>query len=223
MRYALDFLIIIKDYLMRINIKPILVALILITLMACDSKDNDSNPNDFNSPTFQKKYLELGHKVSEESFNAIRLNLMTAMAANGVSGAVEFCKTAAYPITDSLSELYSAKIRRTSIKYRNPLNKPDESELEILNHFGSLHDSGTLIKDSIIKISDKEIWYVRPIYAQGLCQNCHGSVGNTVSTDNYDVIKKLYPEDKAVDYKSGDLRGMWSIKLLVDDEDIMKD
>ena len=55
--------------------------------------------------------------------------------------------------------------------------------------------------------------FYAPIKVQDLCLNCHGQPGTDIKAADYDLIKKLYPEDEAVGYKSGDLRGMWSIRF----------
>lgn len=202
---------------MNFRLNAILIVA-LAFMISCSSEEKAEDITSFDSPAFQRLYLEKGHKISEDSFNALRLNLMQAMGANGISGAAEFCNIEAYPITDSLSEAFDAQIRRTTLKWRNPKNQPTEKEREILEFFESVHNAGTQPKDSLIKLNDDEIWYVRPIFVQGICQNCHGSLGSTLAENNYEVIKKLYPEDAAVGYKSGDLRGMWSIKLKVQKE-----
>ncbi|MBX3045354.1 MAG: DUF3365 domain-containing protein [Candidatus Kapabacteria bacterium] len=192
-------------------ISKLSILLMIVLFVACSSDKDTGKMSE--KEILMNEYLDKGHTISEESFNTIRLSLMQAMGANGISGAVEFCNLAAYPLTDSLSEVFNAEIRRTTKQWRNPKNAPRDYELKILEEFEKIHSEGRLIKDSVFSLSDEEILYVRPIYIQGLCLNCHGSVGSTLSNDNYDVIKKLYPDDNAADYKSGDLRGMWTVKF----------
>lgn len=194
-------------------------AILFITLsllISCSSKKSEDLKNDFNSTSFQSKYLDLGNKISESSFLAMRLNIMRAMGENGISGAAQYCNVEALNITDSLSKAFDVQIRRTTLKLRNPKNAPTTDEKEMLAYFESLSSSGVQPKDSLVRISDKEILYVRPIFTQVICQNCHGSLGSTLTNDNYAVIKNLYPDDQAIGYNSGDLRGMWSIKMKVE-------
>ena len=47
----------------------------------------------------------------------------------------------------------------------------------------------------------------------GLCLNCHGEPGKEINESTLEKINSLYPEDKAIDFKVGDLRGMWSIEM----------
>lgn len=196
-------------------VNKLLYILVAFALLSCGSEKEKVSKED----DMINSYLDKGHTISEQSFNSIRNHLMQAMSADGISGAINYCNVAALPLTDSLSKEFNADIRRTSLKWRNPANEPNSKEREILEEYEQMHNKGETIKQKVIKLNDDKLLYVRPIFAQGLCQNCHGSPGSTLSNENYDVIKKLYPNDKAIEYKSGDLRGMWSIIFNIENKD----
>lgn len=158
-------------------------------------------------------FMEKGQIISARTFEALRSELMKAMSEGGVENAVKLCKIEALPITDSLSKVFNAGIKRTALLWRNPANAPDETEKKILNHFTFLHKSGIAVNDSIVQLSESEFLYVKPIILQGLCTVCHGSPGKSIKDSDYALIKSLYPEDKAVWFNVGDLRGMWSIRF----------
>jgi len=66
----------------------------------------------------------------------------------------------------------------------------------------------------VVEETDGEwINFYAPILLAPLCQKCHGIPGETMGLENYDIIQKYYPEDEAINYKSGDLRGLWSISF----------
>ena len=46
-----------------------------------------------------------------------------------------------------------------------------------------------------------------------LCLKCHGKIGETLNEDDYTIIKKIYPDDKAIGYDNENLRGIWSIQF----------
>ena len=46
--------------------------------------------------------------------------------------------------------------------------------------------------------------YVKAIRIKEVCLNCHGS---NISSDLKKEIQKLYPDDKAINYKLNDIRG----------------
>ena len=55
--------------------------------------------------------------------------------------------------------------------------------------------------------------FFAPILTKELCLSCHGTPGNQLSEADYAFIKEIYPYDKAINFNSGDLRGIWSIKF----------
>ncbi len=44
-----------------------------------------------------------------------------------------------------------------------------------------------------------------------MCLNCHGTAGVQVKENTLAKIHQLYPEDRAMNFKEGDLRGVWHI------------
>jgi hypothetical protein len=57
--------------------------------------------------------------------------------------------------------------------------------------------------------------YMKPILIQPECLNCHGSE-STMLEEVSSLIAERYPNDKALDYKPGELRGAVSIKKLIE-------
>jgi hypothetical protein len=45
---------------------------------------------------------------------------------------------------------------------------------------------------------------------QGMCLSCHGK-REQIPAPTLNAINQLYPNDKAFDFKEGDLRGIWHI------------
>lgn len=154
--------------------------------------------------------LEQGKKIAQESFKALSSKLKQAMADGGPEHAVVFCNTAALPITDSLSQHFNATVKRTALKYRNPENKPDSTELNALVKYSNEIAEGGQPKPFITSINGTKR-FIAPIPTKGLCLSCHGVPGKTIPQDLYTQITALYPEDMAVGFQEGDLRGIWSI------------
>jgi hypothetical protein len=44
-----------------------------------------------------------------------------------------------------------------------------------------------------------------------MCLACHGDPQKDIQPAVLQTISKLYPDDKAIGYKEGDLRGAWHI------------
>jgi hypothetical protein len=53
---------------------------------------------------------------------------------------------------------------------------------------------------------DLELRYAKPIVMQAMCTACHGST-EQITPSVKAKLEQMYPNDKAVDYKPGDLRG----------------
>lgn len=71
-------------------------------------------------------------------------------------------------------------------------------------------NNGEQAKPSVTVNMEGKTAFYAPIITNSLCLNCHGRV-DEIGVENYSIIKALYPEDKAVDFGVGDLRGIWSI------------
>lgn len=162
-----------------------------------------------------EEYTEQGKTIAQASFEALSGQLKMAMKAGGIEQAVGFCNVAAYPLTDSLSRKYGAVIKRTSLKLRNPLNAPDSMEQKMLKIYLQMSRMrNPVMVPKILEKNKDEIQFFAPIMIQDeACLKCHGIIGGNLNETDYEIIKKHYPKDEAIDYKMGKFRGMWSITL----------
>ena len=155
-------------------------------------------------------YLNEGREIAETTFKVLSANLQNAMAEGGIENALSYCNVNAMPLTDSLSKHYNVTIKRVSDKTRNPLNAPTKEEQKVINDYlEKVENRKTVLEKGD---NNKRTFYA-PITTKGLCLNCHGTVGKTMLPENYEKIKMLYPNDKAIGYNEGDLRGIWSIEF----------
>ena len=98
------------------------------------------------------------------------------------------------------------EVGRTSLKIRNPQNKPKKWMLPILAEYQK-SSADQPLNPKVHNVNGKRV-YVDPIYLKPVCMNCHGKIRGSVGKR----IKSLYPNDKAVGYKTGDFRGLFWIK-----------
>ena len=183
------------------------ISILVSTLFAACNNSNKSNDN------IKLDYTKMGNSIVKKTFDTLRNSLQTAISQSGFEGAVPYCQTAAYSLTNIYAS-NSVTIRRTTLKYRNPANKPDTSEERILKIFASLKEQG-IINDSIKPITEEskngQIHFYKPIMLQQMCASCHGSKSIDIQPPVWKAINTLYPLDRAYDFKTGDLRGMWHI------------
>lgn len=131
----------------------------------------------------------------------LKIELQKAMKKSPIK-AVKTCNMKAIPLTQAL-ETKDIKIGRTSFKTRNPKNVPQEWMKTYMLEFEK-NKSKEPIAD--IKLSNGKKGLLKPIYINGVCLKCHG--GN-IEKNLAQKIKKLYPHDKATNYKMNELRGFF--------------
>ncbi len=143
----------------------------------------------------------------------LKEHLSTAIAAGGVSSAIEVCNLVAPEIAQAESLARGWKTGRTSLKVRNPANTPDSWELEVLKRFEARKAAGaepeTLDHAEIVSADGlRSFRYMKAIVTMPVCLNCHGS---SLAPDVAARLDDLYPEDQARGYAVGDLRGAFTV------------
>lgn len=61
--------------------------------------------------------------------------------------------------------------------------------------------------------NNSDVRYFAPILLKSQCLKCHGIIGQDIKDETYSIIKEHYPNDQAVGYQEGQLRGIWSINF----------
>lgn len=137
--------------------------------------------------------------------------LTEAIADSGSVGAISVCSEKAPEIAAAVGNKHNVSLRRVTEKPRRPTNAASKSELEILSAFAADMENGKPPAPRTITNHDS-ITFVAPIVIPGpLCLQCHGDPTDDISPETLAAIRKLYPNDKATGYKTGDLRGAWAV------------
>lgn len=159
------------------------------------------------------KYSEIGFKYATTTKSTLGKNLTGAIMEGGTEHALKFCNIEAMPLTDSMSQLYNAKITRVSDKPRNPQNAANVNETHQISYFKNLVAEGKTgkdIKPNVIFKGD-EVRFYYPILTNEMCLQCHGTKEDAVKPATLAMLSDLYPEDKATGYGDNEVRGIWSI------------
>ncbi len=197
------------------NSANIIFSIVLIFLfISCDRSGKKIHLHE----TEQAKYINQGNSIMQQSFQALSAELSSALQEGGIRYAAGYCHLNASPLIDSLSILQNAKISRTSMKFRNPTNRPDRLDIIVLEQYRiQLADSITL--QPHLEIEGENIVFYAPIVIKNpMCLLCHGEPGKTMDPEDYNFIKSRYPEDMATGYQLGDLRGVWKIEFELNDD-----
>jgi len=181
-----------------------------VVLFLFSSCQNDLSEND------KKEYIAKGKEIAKETGSHLSGQLTKQMKEGGVIIAVPFCNTMAMPLTDEISEKYSASIKRTSLKVRNEKNSPSVEETRILKQYKNLLNTNEKLTPIVeLDLSGNPHFYA-PILLQQKCLTCHGEIGINVTSKTDSIIESYYPNDIATGFKEGDLRGIWSIAFKSD-------
>ena len=177
--------------------------------------DHVTDPSELKVMTPEEKeaYLKKSKKMAKNAFDIFSAHLTRLFNEKKPGEALEYCHDNALRITDSLSKAYGAEIKRTSYRLRNKKNKPTPQEERVMEVFRKqiLHN----MKPKPYMHYDNEGYphvYI-PIIVQKKCLMCHGDPNKDIPEVINEKLAELYPSDKAIFFKEGDLRGIWSIKF----------
>lgn len=152
-------------------------------------------------------------QVVQEFMKQLKSELSQAMKSGGPVNAISVCNHRAPVIAKELSDKYGWKIARTSLKVRNPENTADAWEDEVLRKFENRKAMGEDVKPMayfamVENNRQKNFRFMKAIPTAEVCLKCHGQ---NITPDVKAKLDQLYPNDKARDYKLGDIRGAFTI------------
>ncbi len=105
------------------------------------------------------------------------------------------------------------RMKQTSLRVRNPNNKADEWEEKTLKLFKSGKYTKNVGYGEVIQKGSKKIYrYMKPIYVEKACLQCHGKK-DQIRMEIMQFLSMRYPYDDSFGYKEGELRGGISIVI----------
>jgi len=123
--------------------------------------------------------------------------------------AMGLCTTRAMKITHEVNDKLpkNVTLRRTALKLRNPENKADAIDIEVMNGFTKALEEKTLDLEKPLKVvNDGNTTRVyRALVTIPMCLQCHGT---NISKEVDGAIKTSYPKDEAIGFAEGTLRGV---------------
>ena len=145
----------------------------------------------------------------KETAKQYKNTLIEGLQHNDLKKALKYCNKEVEKLISKGNEK-DYTIKRVSLRPRNKNNYPTLYEKEILEKFNklSLKDNKYLALEHTEIIKDEnnnnKFVYAKAIRIKEVCLNCHGS---NINNDLKKEIQKLYPDDKAINYKLNDIRG----------------
>lgn len=160
----------------------------------------------FSASLGEEQAIQKGSAVAGTLVQKLGGELINQMQTSEAMGALHFCSQNAQVLTDQVGKESDTQVKRVSLKNRNPINGASSEEKVILNGWEKLQNSGKPLPSHEIKANGQYTYYKPILINNDVCLKCHGEI----ATDSplAKEILSTYPEDKAVGYKIGDLRGM---------------
>jgi hypothetical protein len=135
--------------------------------------------------------------------------LKAELGKGGPQAAVAVCRDEAQRLTASIGAVHGLEIGRTSDRVRNPRNAPRLWAAAYVASWAGARAADA--QPAVFELSGGRVGVLRPIGTMDFCVMCHGPrevVQGTIG----DVIRTSYPDDRAVGFAPGDLRGWFWVE-----------
>jgi hypothetical protein len=152
-----------------------------------------------------EEYAEQANEAIRALQSGLVEALTAAMKQGGATEAVRVCRDEAQAITARVADEKGVLVGRTSHLLRNPANAPRPWARDIVEQAAGKKTGE--VEPQVVDLGDR-MGFIKPINTLGLCTNCHGVEMEPEITG---ALAEAYPEDRAVGFEAGDLRGwMWA-------------
>lgn len=210
------------------------IAIIVFSLMFSISCSNTSPKKSTEKEIVKKEYIPLeikpayvesitmndsiseqllirGREIAGKAKLALKIELSKSVKKNGLANSISFCNQRAIEITDSIALEEQVMIKRLAKKNRNSYNEMSENESNLYKSFVIESLTSNWIQAQVGWDEMGRPVYYNPIVTEVLCLNCHGKPGTEINPEVAEKIAQVYPDDKAINFEVGQLRGMWAI------------
>jgi hypothetical protein len=162
--------------------------------------------------------VDASRATAREFMQTLKQELQGGMQDGGPVNAISVCNLSAPGIANTYSVRHGWDVGRTSLKLRNPANAPDAWERSVLESFderkGAGEDPAKMEHHEVVRQDGvKVLRYMKAIPTAKLCLACHGENIDSITRTR---LEKLYPDDQALGYKAGDIRGAFTITQPLD-------
>ncbi len=184
------------------NKKIILLSLSLLILLAISANAED------------RRVLQC-RVLARDFMTELKGELKAALRGGRSVQAISVCRKVAPELAERYSLSPGVQVGRTSKHCRNPENRPDSWEKEGLAILEKRRQQGETLAgmeywQEVEEEGKRSFRYLRAIPAGSLCLRCHGEkIGSKLKK----TLQRIYPEDQAVGYRLGELRGAFTITL----------
>ncbi|MCC7003287.1 MAG: DUF3365 domain-containing protein [Gemmatimonadaceae bacterium] len=188
------------------------VSVVVIGVANACARPADSNV----APVADSASVARARAAADSLGPALMGKLVGALDSDGPDAAITFCADSAQALTARFAH-DGVMIRRVGTRVRNPLNAPDSLEQRILAYYDAERAAGRPMLEvrEVARTADDGGWelrLLRPVTVLERCTTCHGST-DQIPASTAALIAARYPDDKAVGYAAGDLRGAITVRI----------
>jgi len=191
----------------------IVLALVLLIVGSCGKKADEEPQivSDRMVPDDEKLMLAASTRLIDSFGKQLKTELMSALSEGGPENAISVCQVTAPQIALANSGEFWT-IKRVSNRNRNSGNLATDHEISIMARFKDAVGGAPEFTFEWTRTDEGIIFrYYRPIKIAPLGVKCHGSAKD-ISDAVQAVLNEKYPQDRAVGYKPGDLRGLFVVE-----------
>ena len=155
-----------------------------------------------------KKFIKEKGMLHIKSFmGTLQPTLMGMMKSDPThKTALGACSTLGQSMVDDYNNVSDIKIRRTALRYRSPKNKPDATDVTVMERFLA---SNNFKEPLVVDMGDSYRVY-KALDVKKACLACHGE---NISKDLKNMLLRKYPTDMATNFKLGEFRGTVVAKI----------
>lgn len=167
------------------------------------------------TPEEGTRVVQVAEPAAGELMRTLVGRLTAAVEEGGAAHAVDFCALDAIPLTRLVEAGLEGDLglKRTSFRYRNESNAPDEAEELALRYFEEqILTQGEAPPHYVQRVSEEELRYYKPLFVADFCLQCHGDPG-TMDPQVRAKLEATYPGDLATGYEAGDFRGLVRVSV----------
>lgn len=190
------------------NYSLVLVSLLLLTSCQQFTATVPVQPVALSEAEQQQLIQQAQIKVKEFG-GALLHTVQSSMQAGGAVAAIQACQLLA-PQLAKQANSDGWEVARTSLKVRNPANQPDAWEQQVLEKFAQQATQGVAVSElKYAEFVDGKFRYMQAIEIKQPCLACHGQ---QIAPQLQAELQRLYPQDQAIGYNLGELRGAFTLK-----------
>lgn len=167
-------------------------------------------------------FSDEGRRLANLITSQVRSELVKELERTGPIRAIVVCKYSVPEITSTLSRQSGMRVTRVALRPRNPaLAEPDAWEQRVLLDFEKRVAKGERadmleFAELVQEPAGKAMRYMKAIAMAQPCLHCHGP-GAQIADGVRAQLAAEYPNDRAIEYQVGQIRGAISVKKTTKD------